>query len=142
MFSPVLKRAMAMGLAAAAIASTTGTAAARPMPDVPPPPSSIAASAEDEYAELRAPQPDVAPPPSSLAAPAGKAYEDVRSPAEPANQPSPESQPVVDEPSDQGGFDLPSAAIGAAVGGALVIGLFAVGGLPRRRPMARPSRAG
>jgi hypothetical protein len=132
MSSLALKRATAMGLAAAAIATTTGAGAAGAMPDVPPPPSSIAASAEKEYAELRAPQPEaVPPPPSSIATSAENQYAELRAP-----------QPVVDEPSSPSGFDFPSAAIGAVVGGALVMVLVAAGGLVRRRPMARPSRAG
>ena len=136
MSSLALKRAMATALAGASIASATGAATVAAMPDVPPPPSSIAAPAGEDYAELRSTG-YVAPPQSSLAAPAGKEYEDLRAAAQPANPPSQESQPVVDEASPQAGFDLPSAAIGAAVGGALVIALVAAAGLVRRRPLTR-----
>jgi hypothetical protein len=46
-----------------------------------------------------------------------------------------ESQQVVGEPSSSGGFDMPSAAIGAATGTGTVILLLAAGGLARRLPL-------
>ena len=46
------------GLAAVAVATAVAAPAAGAQPiDIPPPPSSIAAGAEEEYAELRAAQP-------------------------------------------------------------------------------------
>jgi hypothetical protein len=78
--------------------------------------------------------PSVPPPPSSIAAPASRAYEELRAPDQPAGQPTAEPRPVADEPS---GFDLPSAAIGAATGAGLVIVLLTAGGLVRRRPLTR-----
>jgi len=147
MSSLAMKRVVATALAGAAIASAIGTTAAAESrlqgpagaeagaggsQSVPPPPSSIAASARDAYEELR--RPDGPPPPSSIAAPAGRAYEQLRAPAQPAAEPAADPQPVADEPT---GFDLPSAAIGAATGAGLVIALLAVGGLVRRRPLIR-----
>jgi len=70
----------------------------------------------------------VPPPPSSIAAPAGDAYEALRAPQEVAVPPT-TGQP--------GGFDLASAAIGAAAGAGLIIVLMAAGGLVRRRPLTR-----
>jgi hypothetical protein len=81
---------------------------------VPPPPSSIAASAADEYQDLRAP--------------------DTRA------QPELPQQPVADEPSEPSGFDFVSAAIGAIVAGALSLGLVATLGM-RRPPRDRPASA-
>ena len=76
-------------------------------------------------ASAATPEPQaVPPPPSSIAAPAGEAYEDLRAPQQPAS----------DEPS---GFDVVSAAIGAAAGAGLVILVLAAGGVARRRPMTR-----
>ena len=118
------KKAMATALAGAAIASSLAAPAvsARPVgwaaayasdsPTVPPPPSLIAASAAEESEELRSP--GAAPP---------------------------ESQPVGDGRSPSNGFDLPSAAIGAAAGTGLVIVLLAAGGLARRGPLTRSHRA-
>lgn len=78
---------------------------------------------------------------SSIAAATGQGYQDLRSPdtrdqAE-GRFPTHASQPVVDEPSPSGGFDLTSAAIGAAAGTGMVIVLLAVGALVRRRPLRR-----
>jgi hypothetical protein len=128
MSSLATKKAMATALAGAAIASSLAAPAvsARPVEqfipgaagdasestNVPPPPSSIAASAAEEYEELRSPG----------AAPT-------------------ESQPAGDESSPSNGFDLPSAAIGAAAGTGLVIVLLAAGGLARRGPLTRRHRS-
>jgi hypothetical protein len=125
------KARLAMALAGAAVASALAVSgatatygpsdlrspdavdAARTVPDVPPPPSSIAASAAKEYNDLRSP--------------------DTRDQAE-AYKPSLQRHSVADEPS---GFDLVSAAIGAAAAAGLGIVLLAAGGLARRRPAAR-----
>jgi hypothetical protein len=121
MSSLAMKRVVATALAGAAIASAIGatTASARP--------GFAMGSAADTLTS-----PSVPPPPSSLAAPAGRAYEELRAP----DQPTGASQPVAGEPAPSG-FDLPSAAIGAATGAGLVIVLLAVGGIARRRPLTR-----
>jgi hypothetical protein len=127
--SMATKRAMATALAAAAVASSIGApaASARPVEQYIP---SAAGDASDS--------PSVPPPPSSIAAPAGAKYEQLRSPGRTADRPTPESQPVVDEPSPSNGFDLPSAAIGAAAGTGVLIALLATAGLTRRRrPLTR-----
>jgi hypothetical protein len=82
---------------------------------------------------------EVAPPPSSIAASAAEEYNDLRAPngVEPA---TPEPQPVADEPSEPAGFDLVSAAIGAVVGGGLSLVLMATLGM-RRAPRSRPASA-
>jgi hypothetical protein len=128
MSSLAMKRAVATALAGATIASAIGAtgASARPVEQFVP--GSGGATAES---------PSVPPPPSSIAAPAGKAYEELRSPGQPVAQPTGDPQPVVAEPTSSSGFDLPSAAIGAATGAGLVIVLLAAGGLARRRPLTR-----
>ena len=123
MSSLAMKRVVATALAGAAIASAIGTtaASARPMGQwAPGAPGSVASAS-------------VPPPPSSLAAPAGSAYEELRAP----DQPTGGSEPVADEPSAPSGFDVLSAAIGAATGAGIVIVLLATGGLIRRRPPTR-----
>lgn len=107
MSSLAMKRVVATALAGATMASAIGAVAA--------------SAATPEPAR-------VPPPPSSIAAPAGEAYEDLRAPQQPA------VQPTTDEP---GGFDVVSAAIGAAAGAGLVIVVLAAGGVARRRPMTR-----
>jgi hypothetical protein len=123
MSSLAMKRVVATALAGAAIASAIGatTTSARPMEGW--------ASGSQAGA---AASPSVPPPPSSLAAPAGRTYEELRMPDQPTGAP----QPVADEPSAPSGFDLPSAAIGAATAAGLVIVLLAFG-LVRRRPLTR-----
>jgi hypothetical protein len=112
-----VKRAMATALAVGGIASAIGapTVSARPMGYF----TSGATGASVQSTT-------VPPPPSSIAAPAGEEYAKLRAP-----------QPVVDAPAPTGGFDLPSAAIGAATGAGLVIVLVAAGGLAKRRPLTR-----
>jgi hypothetical protein len=117
---PLTKKAMAAALAGAAIASSLGPSAAPAAPGtdtartpcVAPPPSLIAASAGEEYARLRA---DCASRAST-------------------------TQPVADESTVSGGFDAPSAAIGAAAGTGVVIVLLAAGGLARRGSPTRRQR--
>jgi len=115
MFSLSAKKAMATALAGAAIASSLGASAARAesgnAPCVSPPPSRIAASAAKEYTQLR----------------------------EACASPVSTSQSVADESSVSGGFDAPSAAIGAAAGTGVVILLLAAGGLARGW-LTRPQR--
>jgi hypothetical protein len=106
-------------LAGLAVAAMLAAPSAHAMPidpeqqsgsvSVAPPPSSIAASAGEEYAKLRAPDTTVA------------------------------SQPVADEPSAPGGFDLVSAAIGAAATAGL--SLLAIGLVSMRRPTRRVASA-
>ena len=126
MASLAIKRAVATALTAAAVASAigAGTASARPMGQLAP--GSTASSVDSA---------SVPAPPSSIAAPAGQAYEEVRSLD--AAPPSAESQPVAGEASSASGFDLPSAAIGAASGAGLVLLLLIAGGLAGRRPLTR-----
>jgi hypothetical protein len=119
MSSLAMRRAVATALAGATIVSAIGATAASARPMAP---RSVEGTVEAT---------SVAPPPSSIAAPAGDAYEELRSPA------PGDPQPVVAEASEPSGFDLPSAAIGAATGAGLVIALLAAGGLARRRPLAR-----
>jgi hypothetical protein len=127
MSSTATKRAVATALAGAAIASSLGAPAvsARPVEQYIP---GASAGASDS--------PSVPPPPSSIAASAAEEYEELRSGGA-ADRPTPSSQPVVDEPSPAGGFDLPSAAIGAATGAGLLIVIVAAGGFARRRPPTR-----
>jgi hypothetical protein len=81
--------------------------------------------------------PSVPPPPSSIAAPAGQEYEELRSAGQVADQGTSEAQPAVAEASTESGFDMPSAAIGAATGAGLVMVLLAAGVVARRRPLTR-----
>ena len=121
MFSPTAKKALATTLAGAAIVSSLGASAARAQsgsdaagtPCVSPPPSLLAASAAEEYAKLRAAC-------ASLTS---------------------ASQPVAHESTETGGFDAPSAAIGAASGTGVVILLLAAGGLARSSQTRRQRHA-
>jgi hypothetical protein len=126
MLSAAYKKRLATAIAGAALASALavsgasahyGASAAGDPPRVAPPPSSIAASAAEQYQGLRSP--------------------DNRDQTD-GHSPTVESQPVVDEPSTTGGFDWVSAAIGAAAGtGLLLILVVAVAGSGRlRRPRA------
>ena len=101
MFSAAIKKCLASAIAVAALAIALPISGAYAQSDVAPPPSSIAASADEEYQSLRA-----------------------------AAQ-----QPEVDEPSEPSGFDLASAAIGAAAAAGLSIVLMAA--LVNRRPADR-----
>jgi hypothetical protein len=147
MFSPAFKTRLATALAGAALASAmavSGAAAshgyqpAEPE-SVPPPPSSIAASAVEEYQDLR--NPDTRDLADGYAP--GNA-QDLRSPdtrdAAEGYQPELPTQPVADEPSEPSGFDFVSAAIGAIAAGALALVLVATLGL-RRPPRGRPASA-
>jgi len=96
--------------------------------------SALAVSgAHAHHGSQSVPPPEVAPPASSIAASAGEEYQDLRSAglAEVA-RPAATQQPGVSEPS---GFDLASAAIGAAVAAGLSILLVAT--LAMRRPAGR-----
>ena len=114
------RKAMATALAGAAIASSLAAPAvsARPVEQYLPSASGGATHA-----------PSVPPPPSSIAASAAEEYEELRS----AGAAATESPPEVDVPTASGGFDLPSAAIGAAGGTGLLIALLAAGGVARNR---------
>ena len=107
--SSTLRKTLAGAIAGVAVATAIAVpAAGAPGDEVPPPPSSIAMSAGAQYEELRAPG-DRAP----VAA-----------------------QPALDEPAAAGGFDWPSAAIGAAAGTGLLLvlaGVLTSGGLGGRR---------
>jgi hypothetical protein len=109
-----IKRTLATALAGAVV----GTAGATPAWGMPADP-------------LRAPgdAPSVAPPPSSIAASAAEEYEILRMPG---YQDAPVPEPAAG-PSE--GFDLPSAAIGAAGTGLIIV--LAAGGLAWRRPLTR-----
>jgi hypothetical protein len=118
------RRAMATALTGAAIASSLAAPAASAAPVEQYLPSGSGGASD---APCVAP-----PPPSSIAASAAKEYEELR----PACATATESRQVVDVPTAAGGFDLPSAAIGAASGTGLVIVLLAAGGLARNRRSA------
>lgn len=124
-----IKKAVATALAAVAVASSIAAPAASARPVEQYIPGAAAGASES---------PSVPPPPSSIAASAGEEYEQLRSPGQTADRATPESQPVADEPSSSNGFDLPSAAIGAAAVTGLLIVLLATAGLTRRRrPLTR-----
>jgi len=122
MFSAAYRKRLATAMAGAALASALAVSGAsahygsQPVspPDVAPPPSSIAASAAEEYQELRAP--------------------------DAVHALTPGQQPVADEPSEPAGFDVVSAAIGAVVAGGLSLVLMATLGM-RRAPRRRPASA-
>jgi hypothetical protein len=114
--SATYKKRLATALAAAALASALAVS-----------------GAHAHYGSQSVPSPEAAPPPSSIAASAGEEYQDLRSAglAE-GSRPTPAQQPVVDEPS---GFDVVSAAIGAVAAAALSLVLMATIGM--RRPAGR-----
>lgn len=77
---------------------------------------------------------DVPPPPSSIAASAAKEYDALRSTgAQDRNTPV-VSQPIADEPSAPRGFDWMSALIGAATAAGLALVSMATLGLRKRIP--------
>jgi hypothetical protein len=79
--------------------------------------------------------PDVSPPPSSIAASAGEDYEALRAPAATGES----TAVAVDEPSAPAGFDWVSAAIGAvAAAGIALVSLAAIG--TRRRTVGASAR--
>lgn len=127
MFPMPIKMAVATALAGAALASAATVANAYPVTGGGP---------GDSYQDLRSPDAVDAARPFSSAA---MAVQDLRSPDSrdrgEGYAPVLESQPVVDEPSPATGFDVPSAAIGAAAGTGVVILLLAAGGVARRRPV-------
>ena len=122
MFPLATKKAMATALAGAAIATSLspsvapaapgGESDAAGTPCVAPPPSLMAASAADEYSRLRAEC-------ASLAS---------------------TTQPAAGEASALGGFDTPSAAIGAAAGTGVLIVLLVTAGIVRRGAQTRRRR--
>jgi HAMP domain-containing protein len=101
MLSAAYKKRLATAMVVAALAIVLPVSGAFAQSNVAPPPSSIAASAEDEYQSLRAPG----------------------------------QQATVDEPSEPSGFDLVSAAIGAAAAAGLSLVLMTVFAV--RRPTSR-----
>ena len=119
MFPLATKKAMATALAGAAIATSFGPSAAP------------AASAGTTTCP--------APPPSLMAASAAQEYEQMR--AECASLAS-TTAPVSDGASASGAFDVPSAAIGAAAGTGVLILLLAAGGVVRRGSQTRRRPAG
>jgi hypothetical protein len=147
MLSPAFKTRLATALAGAALASALAVSGASAhygyQPSdaeyVPPPPSSIAASAAEEYQDLR--NPDTRDKADGYAP--GTA-QDLRMPdtVDAANgyQPELAQQPVADEPAEPSGFDFVSAAIGAIAAGALSLVLIATLGM-RRPPRDRPASA-
>jgi hypothetical protein len=121
MFPLATKKAMAAVLAGAAIATSFGASAAP------------AAPARDDTAATPCP----APPPSLMAASAAGAYDRMR--AHCATLAS-ATQPVPAEASAPDGFDVPSAAIGAAAGTGLLVVLLAAGGIVRQGSQTRRRR--
>jgi hypothetical protein len=122
MLSASYKKRFATALAGAALASALVVSAASAVPAEELIPSTTQQS-----------PPEVPPPPSSIAAPAGEKYEALRAPdgRQPAD-PVAEPRPVVDEPSEPGGFDWVSAAIGAVAAAGVSLLLMATLGLRRR----------
>jgi len=110
MAAAVVGAGIAGSLAPSAVPAAPGDHAAGP-PCVPPPPSRIAVSAEEEYARLR-----------SACGPLAST-----------------TRRVADASTMSGGFDAPSAAIGAAVGTGLVLVLLTTGGFAGRDA---PTRVG
>jgi hypothetical protein len=123
MCSAAYRKRLATVIAGAAVASALAVSGASAQQGSPPGSS-----------------PEVAPPPSSIAASAAEEYKDLRA-RDAVEGPTPEPQPVADEPSEPAGFDLVSAAIGAVVGGGLSLALMATLGM-RRTPRSRPASAG
>jgi hypothetical protein len=119
MFSAAYKKRLATAMAGAALASALVVSGASADPHA----IDAAAREADPPAVAPAPHQDLRSP-------------DTRDQAE-GYSPTLASQPVVDEPSEPGGFDLVSAAIGAAAGTGVVIVLLAAGGIARRRPLTR-----
>jgi hypothetical protein len=75
---------------------------------------------------------EVPPPPSSIAASAAKEYDALRSAgAQDRNRPV-ASQPIADQPSAPGGFDWVSALIGAAAAAGLALVSMATLGMRKR----------
>ena len=117
MFSAAYKKRLATAMAGAALASALVVSGASADPHA----IDAAAREADPPAVAPAPHQDLRSP-------------DTRDQAE-GYSPTLASQPVVDEPSEPGGFDLVSAAIGAAAGTGVVIVFLAAGGIARRRPL-------
>jgi uncharacterized protein YcfJ len=119
------KKMMVTALATAALVSPAAAPARPADQGPPPPPSSIAVSAKDDYAKLRA---------SSGVA------QDMRSPdtRDQATGYTPRMQETVDDDVSVGGFDAVSGALGLAAGIGLAIAAVALAGglagtrLPRR----------
>ena len=122
-----IKRTTATALAGALLAASAGAPAALGMPidlrgeasrsvDPAPPPSLMALSAAEEYADLR-----------------GEAAASHDDPIEIGS-------PAAAEPVTPDGFDVPSAAIGAA-GTGLIVVVLAAGGLVWRRQDVHRQRA-
>jgi hypothetical protein len=120
MYSAAYKKRLATAMAGAALASALAVS-----------------GASAHYGSQPVSSPEVAPPPSSIAASAAEEYQDLRSP-DAVEAPAP--QPVADEPSEPAGFDLASAAIGAVVAGGLSLVLMATLGM-RRAPRRRAAGA-
>jgi hypothetical protein len=133
MFSPPYTKRLATALAGAAIASALAVSGASADPH-----AIDAASREANPPQV------VAPPPSSIAASAAEQYQDLRLPDRrmpPQHYATAlDQQPVADEPSEPSGFDFVSAAIGAIAAGAVALVLMAAMGL-RRPPRGRPASA-
>jgi hypothetical protein len=114
MFPAAYKKGLATALAGAALASGLAVS-----------------GASANYERTQSPDAVPPPPPSSIAASAAEEYAKLRAP----NQ---DSQPVpADETPPSDGFDVLSAAIGAAAGAGVLIVALAAAGLVRRRPLAR-----
>jgi hypothetical protein len=132
MFSVTYKKRLATAIAGAALASALAVSGASADPHA------------IDAANREANPPVVAPPPSSIAASAAEEYQDLRMPDRrtPAEEYAPalEPQPVADEPSEPGGFDLMSAVIGAVAAGGVSLVLMATLGV-RRPPRRRPASA-
>ena len=116
--SAAYKKRLATAIAAAALAS-----------------SMAVSGAHAHYGSQSVPPQEVPPAPSSIAASAGEKYQALRSAGTgdlASVRPAPAQQPVADEPS---GFDPLSAVIGAVAAAALSLVLMAT--LSTRRPTGR-----
>jgi hypothetical protein len=122
MFSAAYKKRLATAMAGAALASALAVS-----------------GASAHYGTQPVSSPRVARPPSSLAASAAEEYQALRSPNA-VDALTPEPQPVADTPSEPAGFDLVSGAVGAVVAGGLSLVFMATLGM-RRVPRRRPASA-
>lgn len=161
MFSVDYRRRLATALAGAALGSAVAVSGAPAhygaqgdAPYVAPPPSSIAASAAEDYQELRSADavdaaraagdaPNEATTPQTGSYPVAKGYQDLRRADTRDQAEGHDPKPVADSPSavsEPYGFDLASAAMGAVAAAALSLVLVASLG-PRRHGGRRPASA-
>jgi hypothetical protein len=126
MLSNRVKRTIATGLSGAAIAGTIGAPAASATPNIDSPGAHrvlavpAGALARTDPGQPKALGTDVAAPDQQNSAP-----------------PQRPTAPAIADATPDAGFDLSSAAIGAAGGTGLLVVVLAAGGLAWRRPITR-----